>query len=316
LKRFSIVFYNLENFFDTYDDPNTLDDDYTPQGIMHWIRKRYFSKAAKIGKVIRKTGIKETGRLPFLIGVAEVENKIVLRDIIHSRSLKNEKYDFVHYESSDKRGMDVALIYNTKYFSLTESQVFPVELFNHKGEAYKTRDILYCRGKINQQLIHVFINHWPSRREGELESNQKRRLAAQILREQIDFIKYEEDDPYIIVMGDFNTEPFDENIRYVMQKDFFNPAESLAQKKRGSVFHHKKALMYDQMMFTNNFKGNISSLQFKYFDIYSPGFLTTWKGKFKHMPFRTYLGLKYQNGYSDHFPVYSIIREENLTKLQ
>lgn len=307
LKKLSIVFYNLENFFDTYDDPNTFDEDYTPKGIMHWIKRRYFSKAAKIGKAIKKTGYKETGKPPSLIGVAEVENRRVLNDLIHSRSLKKEKYDFVHYESADQRGMDVAMIYNKTDFELLESKVFPVELFNHKGEKYRTRDILYCRGKLEKHPLHIFVNHWPSRREGDLESDQKRKLAAQILREQIDYIKYEEDNPYILVMGDFNALPGDANIKYVMQNDFFNPAGSLSQKKSGTVYHHKKALMYDQMLFSYNFKSPGSPLRFKYFSIYKPGFLTTWKGKFKNMPFRTYIGLKYQNGYSDHFPVYSIL---------
>ncbi len=306
---FSIVFYNLENFFDTYDDPDTYDDDYTPRGIMHWIKKRYFRKANKIGKAIEKIGFKETGHIPALIGVCEVENRRVLNDIIHSKALKKKKYDFVHYESADIRGMDVALIYDEKAFQLLESKVFPVELYNFKGESYKTRDILYCRGLLYKVPVHLFINHWPSRREGDMESDQKRKLASQILREQIDYIKYEEDNPFIIVMGDFNADPADENIKYVMQKDFFNPATSLFEKKKGTTFHRKKALMYDQMMFTYNFKQAGSPLKFKYFSIYKPGFLVTWKGKFKKLPFRTYLGRKYQNGYSDHFPVYSILED-------
>ena len=308
---FSIVFYNLENFFDTFDDPNTLDDDYTPKGIMHWIKRRYFSKAGKIGKTFSKIGRKETGDFPVLIGVAEVENNRVLRDIIQSRALKKRAYNFVHYESADLRGMDVALIYDSKKFQLIESKKFPVELYNYEGESYKTRDILYCRGKIDEQIVHVFVNHWPSRREGDLESDQKRKIASDILRQQIDYIKYEEESPYVIVMGDFNTFPLDDSIKNVMQNDFFNPAIPFYKKEKGTTFHRKKALMYDQMLFTYNFKKPESPLQFKYFSIYKPGFLVTWKGKFKNFPFRTYRGRKYQNGYSDHFPVYSIISEKH-----
>jgi len=307
---FSIVFYNLENFFDTIDDPNTLDDYYTPKGIMHWIRRRYFSKAGKIGKTFSKIGRKEIDRFPVLIGVAEVENKLVLRDIIQSRALKKRAYNFVHYESADLRGMDVALIYDSKIFKLQESKIFPVELYNFEGEKYKTRDILYCKGKIKDQIIHVFVNHWPSRREGDLESDQKRRIASQILRQQIDYIKYEEENPYMIVMGDFNTFPIDESIKNVMQNDFYNPAISLYNKGQGTTFHRKKPLMYDQMMFTYNFKKPESTFEFKGFSIYKPGFLVTWKGKFKNFPFRTYRGKKYQNGYSDHFPIYSIVAEK------
>ncbi len=308
---FSIAFYNLENFFDTYDDPDTMDDDYTPKGIMHWIKKRYFNKANKIGKVLRNIGLSETGHSPVLIGVCEVENRRVLNDIIHSKALKKKDYSFVHFESADIRGMDVALIYDQENFKMEESKVYPVELYNFKGESYKTRDILYVKGMLYGTPVHLFINHWPSRREGDMESDQKRKLASQILREQIDYIKYEEDDPRIILMGDFNADPLDENIKYLIQNDFFNPAENFFRKKYGTTFHHKRALMYDQMMFTRVFKHLNSPLKFNYFTIYKPGFLVTWKGKFKNLPFRTYLGRKYQNGYSDHFPVYSVMEESS-----
>ncbi len=309
---FTIAFYNLENFFDTIDDPLTMDDDYTPKGIMHWVKKRYFSKSAKIGKTISRIGKPETGKAPVIIGVAEIENKKVLKDIIHSRALKKYSYDIVHYESADLRGMDVGLIYNKKSFELSESKVFPVELYNNKGEAYKTRDILYCKGRLYKQDVHIFVNHWPSRREGDLESNQKRILASRILRQQIDYIKYEEENPYIIILGDFNANPTEKSIKNIIQNDFFNPAMSFFKKHKGSAFHHKTPLMYDQMMFTYNFTNPSSYLRFKYFSIYKAGFLTTWKGKFKSLPFRTYIGRKYQNGYSDHFPVYSIL-DKNTT---
>jgi len=307
----SLVFYNLENFFDTFDDPDTLDDDYTPKGFMHWVKRRYFSKASKIAKTLSKIGKKDTGSFPALIGVAEVENKRVLRDIIHSPSLKKKNLGFIHYESSDLRGMDVALIYDKEKFTLLDSKVYPIELYNNKGESYHTRDILYCKGNLEGVPVHVFVNHWPSRREGDLESNQKRNLASRILRQQIDYIKYEEEEPYIILMGDFNANPLDNCIKSLMQHDFFNPSISLFQNGKGSTFRHKKPLMYDQMMFTYNFKNNDSSLNFNYFSIYTPGFLVTWKGKFKNLPFRTYLGKKYQNGYSDHFPVYSVINKKD-----
>jgi len=127
------------------------------------------------------------------------------------------------------------------------------------------------------------------------------------LRQQIDYIKYEEENPYIIILGDFNANPTEKSIKNIIQNDFFNPAMSLYKKHQGSAFHHKTPLMYDQMMFTYNFKNPSSYLRFKYFSIYKAGFLTTWKGKFKSLPFRTYIGRKYQNGYSDHFPVYSIL---------
>ncbi len=302
----SIAFYNLENFFDTIDNQKTKDNDFTPKGIMHWIKKRYFNKAKRIGKTISKIGLKETGNSPVLIGLAEVENKRVLNDLINENYLKNKSYGFVHFDSADIRGMDVALLYDKERFELLETHHFPVELYNNRGEIYPSRDILYCKGNILNTTIHLFVNHWPSRREGDLETNQKRKLAALRLREQIDYIKYEENNPKIIVMGDFNTNPNDEIIeRYLQYNDFVNPAKQKFLEKKGTTHYHKQWLMFDQILFSKNF---IYDKIFHSFHIYKPKFLIIWKGKYKGFPFRTFRGKKYQNGYSDHFPVYSILK--------
>ncbi len=306
----SIVFYNLENFFDTYDDPNTLDDDFTPKGIMHWVKKRYFNKTNKIGKTISRIGKKETGNVPVIIGLAEVENKKVLNDLIHTHSLKKYHYQYIHFESEDLRGMDVALLYRSGKFKVLETAAYPIELYNDKGELYKTRDILYCKGELCGETIHLFINHWPSRREGELESGQKRKLAAMRLSEQLSYIKYEEVSPKIILMGDFNTQPDDIHIKNeILSMGFVNPAIDYLRKKQGSTSHRKKWLMFDQILFSINFFDKNTFCKFNDFKIYKPGFLSIWKGKFKGFPFRTYQGVHYQNGYSDHFPVYALLEK-------
>ncbi len=305
----NIAFYNLENFFDTYNDPDTLDDDFTPKGIMHWIKKRYFNKTYKIAKTIGKIGYHETGEPPALIGLAEVENNKVLKDLIHNKHLKKYHYHFIHFESNDIRGMDVALLYRPEKFQILEAIPYPVNLYNDEGKVYQTRDILYCKGRFCSQNFHFFINHWPSRREGDMESDQKRKLAAMRLSEQINYIQYEEDNPHIILMGDFNTNPNDPYIQSeILSLGFFNPALDFMHKKIGSTYHHHRWLMFDQILFSRNMTGKDKDCKFLDFKIYEPRYLSIWKGKFKGFPFRTYQGKKYQNGFSDHFPVYALLK--------
>ncbi len=311
MKLISLAFYNLENFFDTKNDPHTDDDDFTPKGIMHWVKKRYFNKRNKIAKVISKIGVDETGNPPAVIGLAEIENNTVLHDLVSSKHLKKHNYKFVHFESADHRGIDVAMLYRSDIFELLESNKYPVELFNDEGKPYYTRDILYCKGKLAGEQVHLFFNHWPSRREGDIISDQKRYLAATRLREQIDYIKYEEPHSKIIIFGDFNTNPTDKTIKNtVLGQDFFNPAEKIFQQGKGSLSHDKEWMLFDQIMFTNNFKTGKNAHLFKNFMIYNPRYLKVWKGKFKNLPFRTFLNRKYNNGYSDHFPVFCVLEGE------
>jgi endonuclease/exonuclease/phosphatase family metal-dependent hydrolase len=306
-EKLSIGFYNLENFFDTVDDPKTQDNPFTPKGFMHWISKRYFNKAKKIAYVISRLGYAETQKLPALVGLGEVENKTVLNDLIKSKYLRKHDLGFVHFESEDRRGMDVALLYDKMQFELLESRAHPLTLYTNKGLPYKTRDILYCRGLLKGEAIHLLINHWPSRREGDIQSGHKRRLASEQLREIINYIQYEEDDAKIIVMGDFNTDPDDETIKTeLVYKDFFNPSEALFKQHLGSLNHQQKWHLFDQLIFSNYFN-SASKLQYKEMKIFAPKYLKTWHGKLKNKPFRTYIGSSYQGGYSDHFPVYAIL---------
>ena len=310
-EKLSIGFYNLENFFDTFDDPKTQDNPFTPKGFMHWISKRYFNKAKKIGYVISRLGYAETQKIPSLVGLGEVENKTVLNDLIKSKYLKNHDLGFVHFESEDRRGMDVALLYDKTQFELLESRAHPLTLYTNKGLAYKTRDILYCKGLLAGKEIHVLINHWPSRREGDLASSQKRRLASEKLREIINYIQYEEDNAMLIVMGDFNTDPTDKTIKTeLIYSDFFNPSEKIFKEHSGSLSYHKKWHLFDQLIFSKNFSKPITQdLYFIKMSIFSPEYLKSWHGKVKGLPFRTYLGNKYKGGYSDHFPVYAILNK-------
>ena len=306
-EHFTIAFYNLENFFDTENDPATNDDAFTPKGIMHWVNKRYFNKVQKIAFTISQIGKKESGTAPAVIGLAEVENKQVLHDLIQSKALRKNAYKFVHFESNDRRGMDVALLYRSDIFSLAESQAYPLTLHNDSGEAYQTRDILYVRLTQSETSFHFIVNHWPSRKEGDIRSDVKRKQAALQLREIIDYVLYEASPAQLFVMGDFNTNPDDVFLsKWVVSNKFLNPFINLYRQGLGSLRFKKRTMLFDQIFYYGDLK---EVYTFQDAGIFSPYFLSVWKGKYKGWPFRTYLGLKYQGGYSDHFPVYIIIKK-------
>ena len=207
LKYHTVAFYNLENLFDTEDDTYILDNDFLPQSDRNWTPKRYEKKIYKLGSAISSLGPEEAKNAPVLLGVAEVENKRVLNDLIESEQLSEYEYDFVHYNSPDERGIDVGLLYQKEYFEVLESESIPILLYNEEGNRDFTRDTLYVKGLLNNEPIHVFVNHWSSRRDGANETTHKRIKAAETVREKIDYIQSEEIDPRIIIMGDFNDDP-------------------------------------------------------------------------------------------------------------
>ncbi len=302
----TIAFYNVENLFDTEDDPDTLDDDFTPGGFKKWSKKRYKKKLYKLAKTMSELGKESTRRLPVLIGLAEVENEKVVKDLIFSEPLRATNYHYVHYDSPDERGIDTALIYHKEYFEVIFSEPITLLVYNPNGERDTTRDILYVHGKLNGEEIHVFVNHWPSRRDGEMATGYKRVRAAEIIREQMEKIEREYSSPNYIIMGDFNDDPQSESIQKLMESNaLYNPMEKLLSPERGSANYKRSWSLFDQIMVSHNFfnyeKGTHS---FAHANIFDERFLTEFKGKFKGTPYRTYAGRKYIGGYSDHFPVY------------
>ena len=212
-KKVSIAFYNLENLFDTEDDPNTLDDDFTSDGYKNWNDSRYSKKLNKLSRVISQIGFKETLQAPALLGVAEVENREVLLRLTETKDLKDLGYDVVHYDSPDERGIDVGLLYRKDYFEVIDSETVSVYLESEHGERDYTRDILHVTGNLQGVKIHVIVNHWPSRRSGVEESEPKRITAAQKNRSIIENIQAEDPEARIIVMGDFNDGPHNNSIK-------------------------------------------------------------------------------------------------------
>jgi len=302
--KYTIAFYNVENLFDIYDDPATKDDDFTPEGKKKWDEKRYQRKIKKISSVISQIGVEESGFPPAIIGLAEVENKRVVLDLINTENLKYSDYGIVHYDSPDERGIEVALLYRKKVFELLHSETFTLFIYDEEGERDFTRDILLVKGKLKGQLVYFIVNHWPSRRQGSGTTEVKRIKAAELVHQVISKIKEETPKPSIIIMGDFNDNPTDESVKkHLVTTDFFNPFESLFDKGFGSLIYQKKWLLFDQIILNKNLN-NASKLQFNNAYIFGKNFLVDHKGKHKGDPFRTYIGKWHQGGFSDHFPVY------------
>ena len=308
--KFIVAFYNLENLFDTVDDPGKEDDDFLPGSRRDWSEYRYLEKLENITSSIASI---HPGRLPCVIGVSEIENKTVLTDLVYQPAFRRE-YDFVHYDSPDRRGIDVALIYNRNFFKVISREKIRVVL---EGDIdFATRDILYVRGILGgSDTIHFFINHWPSRREGTRKSMPKRIAAALSLSEKLLPLLRHDPTTKVVIMGDFNDLPVSPSLaRYLNAKshksikehELYNLAFIPYSKKMGTVYARGRWLMFDQILISrgmisgDGIKVNSSRLTI-HFD---RGLLFYDKKRSMYRPNRSYSGKKYHGGFSDHLPVY------------
>lgn len=312
-KPVTIGFYNLENLFDTSDDKHTFDDDFTPDGKKHWNYGRYQKKIKKLSSVISQIGIEKSKLPPLLIGVVEVENKVVLSDLVTHKNLADFHYGYAHYDSPDERGIDVALLYQKKEFELLESKTYPLLLSRPNGERDYTRDVLYVKGRLKGVLMYILVNHWPSRRSGEDTSEGNRIKAAELVGSIVDSIQLEDPAAHIMIMGDFNDDPTNKSIKKTLLSNvsLYNPMESLLAKGKGTLSHKRTWHLFDQIIFTKNFfDENTTGFSFRYADVFNKKFVKVFKGKYKGTPFRTYVGKWYKGGFSDHFPVYIYLNKD------
>ena len=309
-KTFSIAFYNLENLFDTAHDAYTLDEDYTPEGELQWNMDRYNRKIRNLANVISKIGRKQCEIPPVFVGVSEVENDTCLEDLVKADKLNPFSYNFVHYDSPDERGIDVAFLYQKEHFELIYSDNYPLMLIDNSGDRDYTRDILLVHGKLFGKPVYIIVNHWPSRNKGAQASSYKREQAAKLVNEIINDIHEENDAARIIIMGDFNDDPDSNSIKNnLMTGEFFNPMLELKQNKKGSVRYSNKWYLFDQIIMSDNLLNNTED-ELKYIstEIFDDHFLQEPKGKRKGAPKRTFVGKWHLGGYSDHFPVLSYFK--------
>ena len=286
-----VVFWNLENFFDAKDDPLTQDEDFTPGGTYHHTYRRYEAKRNLISKGIIAIADQCDGVLPALIGLAEVENRGVLEDLLQNTPLAKGNYSVIHRESPDPRGIDVALLYDTGRFSVLAREFIRIEEF-------ATRDILYVRGIFEESgdTVNVFVNHWPSKRSGDATDSRRETVAA-TLKEKILSLPAKD---HILVMGDFNDTPGSAVMtRFCDETGLKNIAASIENRDSGSLKYQGKWELIDQFIVSSSLADIIEDCS-----VFRAGFLlepdTSYLGV---KPKRTYIGPRYNGGTSDHLPI-------------
>lgn len=316
----TVAFYNLENLFDPYDDPETKDEISPILEISFNREEIYQQKVRNMAFVLSEIGKSKTGVSPTLIGVAEIENYNVLQDVLDTDYLNKTPYQYIHYDSPDVRGIDVGLIYNSDYFSPTHHEVFELKLWDEQGYRIYTRDQLLVSGYLEGELIHVIVEHWPSRRGGTSRSSFKREKAAFLTTQIIEQVRLKDPEAKIIIMGDFNDDPTDKSFKSVLKtidtpssleiNYLYNPMESLFKNGENTLVYRDQLNLFDQLIFSESFvpkNGNYESLKLLKAGVFKPLYLTTSKGKYKGYPFRSFSSGKFTGGYSDHYPVYAYL---------
>ena len=311
-----IAHWNVENLFDTTDDPKTEDEEYLPTSEKEWNDERLDKKMYNLSRVIRSMN-NDLG--PDLLGVCEVEHQFLL-DTTINKYLSDKSYKTAYLESLDGRGIDNGIIFNSKRFSLLDVKGHRVDL----GDGYDTRYILegiFLFAK--KDTIYFFVNHWPSRRGGEEESEPKRIAAAKTIRVEVESILTKNRNSKIIIVGDFNDEPTNISItEYLKAQPFF--CDSLGHEKlpedsgtdlfnlsykawfdgAGSFKYKDDFNMLDQIIISKNLLlGDDLGYDCNSFEVFKPYLMVTRTGKFQGAPFPTYGGSRYLGGYSDHYPV-------------
>lgn len=318
----TVAFYNLENLYDYEDDPLTYDEDRTPEGKDHWTQEIYQEKLNNMAYAISRIGVEQAQNPPVLLGLCELENLRVLEDLVKEPVLKDQQYGIIHYDSPDRRGIDVALLYQPKYFVPKHSINYELVLHDSHNPEKRifTRDQLVVSGYLEGEEIHLIINHWPSRSGGVSASSYKRKQAALLNRRIIDSLQSV--DPYskIIVMGDFNDDPVNKSMELLVPKaakdslaikGFYNPMIELFNKGIGSLAYRDSWNLFDQILLSQPFlEKDYSSYQFFRANIFNDKFLVTPKGQYKGYPFRSFGFGGFTGGYSDHFPVYVFLIKE------
>jgi exonuclease III len=304
-KKEIMVFYNVENLFPP-DPPSLHKFDPTPSGLRGWNDYRYNNKLFKIAYVF--DWIAETfGELPLIIGLSEISSSKVLEDLTAVEILKN-KYDFVHFNSLDERGVDTALLFDKDKVEIlhTEPITFLFEIDDNQDEYIDTtRDVLWVKTKIYDEIINFFVLHLPSKRDQDVNTAKRDYILNSIKNKSQELIAQNE---AVILCGDFNENPTENGIQSMEQDEqgeniFYNPFKALFQQHIYSTFHYKDGLLFDQFLLSPHFSQNISSFQFTNAYVFNHEKLSSWDRKFQGRPFRTFAGTRYLGGYSDHYPV-------------
>jgi len=305
------MFYNVENLFDTIENPDANDEEFLPGGARNWNGYRYYQKKNRIYKTIMASG---GWRAPALIGLCEIENETVLEGILWSTPFSKFEYKYIHKNSPDHRGIDVALLYDpTRFFPVSEKFI----RLNLPDEYSSTREILYAKGHTKQNdTIHVFVNHWPSKYGGAVKSQPKRNIAAKTLKTVTDSIMKTEKQARIIITGDFNDGPTAESVKEfltvnsikdsIINQKLYSLSEHWLHGSRGTYKYQGQWNIIDQFIVSGSLLINSGSLKTSKENahIFAPAFLLEKDEKYiGKKPYRTYIGFRYNGGFSDHLPI-------------
>lgn len=308
-KEYIIGFYNVENLFDTINDPETRDGDFTPKGKVPWNTERYQRKLDHISKVIASL---DSRHLPDIMGLCEVENRLVLEDLIEVPHLKKGNYRIIHTNSPDERGIDNALIYRKDRFTPLFDTAFPV-IFPY-DTSDRTRDILFVKGLINKDTLNIFVNHWPSRYGGQKKSEPDRNHTAFVLRTIIDSLFAVNPHSNLLIMGDFNDNPDNASLQEILEANkvkgtlesasLYNLSYNKYLNDEGTIYWRSWD-MFDQIIVSTSLLDNKKGLKVKEQDqhIFKPDWILYFPDRGSPRPNRT-KGRNYYGGYSDHLPVY------------
>lgn len=331
-KVHTVAFYNLENLFDTINGPNN-DEEYLPSN--GWTYKKYRKKLDNLGRVLSQLGTNEQQKeAPAIIGVSEIENRRVLEDLVKNYQIAHKDYGVVHFDSPDKRGIDVGLLYQKKYFKPTSFINVPLLITTDEGKKQDkddkeektddvteastvdkrvyTRDQLLVTGLLDGEEVHIIVNHWPSRSGGEKRSSPYREAAGRLNRRIMDSLFKINPNAKIITMGDLNDGPYNKSIKQgigaklkktdLKQGDIYNPFEQMQKNGEATLFYRDAGDIFDQIMVSEPLcKDDYSSLRYWKAGIYNKQFLVQTTGQYKGYPLRNSTS---EPGFSDHFPVY------------
>jgi predicted extracellular nuclease len=317
--KHKVVFYNLENFFDTINDPNVNDDEFTPQSPKKWNTEKYYKKLANIERVFFDIARLDKD-FPIVIGVSEVENRNVLEDIVSTPKLTPARYRIVHFDSPERRGVDVAFLYRPDVFKLQGEKA--VRTIIPELPDYQTRDILTMWGTVEGEQCFFMVAHWPSRLGGKEVSEFKRIAVGRQMRAIADSVKQVNPNIKIVMMGDFNDDPTDKSIaqgigakgkvKELQKGDYYAPYAPMLKAGLGTLGYDDAWNIFDNIVVSENLI-NTSEGELKvekaagskfYGNIFKPQYLIQQDGKYKGYPLRTFVNNNFQNGYSDHLPVF------------
>lgn len=323
---YGVAFYNLENLFDTINTNGSYDLEYTPQGAKQWNTHKYRNKIHNMAYAISQLTSKTTPKGPAIIGVSEIENKSVLDDLVNDPQIRQWNLQVVHHDSPDRRGVDVGLLYNPRFFKFESVTNHRLKIEGY--ETFRTRDQMCVTGMLGNRRVSVIVNHWPSRLGGQEQSSYLREAAADLSKHIADSIWAIDPTRGIFIMGDLNDDPDDrsvvKNIGAVKHQadakphGFFNPFWSILRDKGvGTLAYNGNWNLFDQILVSGNLMPeNAEAADLQYFrtQVHNHQFLIDPNGKRQGYPLRTFAAGAWLNGYSDHFPTEVFLKQAVPTK--